>query len=56
MTALDVTMEHGARAGNLAGSHRDPFDRMLVAQCQAADVASVSADDAADGYGVRRIW
>lgn len=56
MTALDVTIEHGARAGSLRGPHRDPFDRMLIAQCQAVDAAVVSEDAVFDHYGVRRIW
>src|SRR6266567_5059425 len=35
-TGLNITVEHGQRAGNLPGPHRDPFDRMLIAQAQAA--------------------
>jgi PIN domain nuclease of toxin-antitoxin system len=56
MSPLAVTLDHGARAGNLPGPHRDPFDRMLVAQCQAEDIPIVSADTAFDDYGVRRVW
>ena len=56
MTALDVTMEHGARAGSLPGPHRDPFDGMLITDCNAEGMTLVSADRAADDYGVRRIW
>lgn len=55
-TGLDVTLEHGQRAGALGGPHRDPFDRMLVAQAQAEDLPVVSNDPVFDEYGVRRIW
>jgi PIN domain nuclease of toxin-antitoxin system len=53
---LDMSAEHGIRAGLLPGPHQDPFDRMLIAQAQAEDMPIVSNDRALDGYGVRRIW
>ena len=53
---LDVSAEHGIRAGLLPGPHKDPFDRMLIAQAQAEGIPIVSNDRALDGYGVRRIW
>jgi len=36
--------------------HRDPFDRMLVAQAEIENARLVSADGALDAYGIRRIW
>ena len=39
-----------------SGEHRDPFDRLLIAQAQLEDVAIVSDDGVFDDYGVRRIW
>ena len=54
--ALDITLDHGLRAGMLPGSHRDPFDRMLVAQAQAGNLAVVSSDAVFDAYGVVRVW
>ena len=54
--ALDITVLHAQRAGGLAGEHRDPFDRMLIAQGQLEDVAIVSNDEVFDQYGVRRFW
>ena len=36
--------------------HRDPFDRMLVAQALRGDLTLVSNDEALDAYGVRRLW
>ena len=53
---LPVSVAEGARAGALPGPHRDPFDRMLIAQAQAHDLAVVSVDVVFDRYGVRRIW
>ncbi len=53
---LPVSIEHGIRAGSLPGSHKDPFDRMLIAQAQAESLTIVSNEAVFDGYGVRRIW
>lgn len=54
--ALSITAQHGLRAGFLPGPHKDPFDRMLIAQAQAENLAVVSNDPVFDGYGVRRVW
>jgi PIN domain nuclease of toxin-antitoxin system len=56
MEILAVSAEHAIRAGLLPGPHKDPFDRMLIAQAQAENVPIVSNDPALDGYGVRRLW
>lgn len=53
---LDVTAEHGIRAGLLPGPHKDPFDRMLIAQAIAENIPIVSNDRALDGYGINRLW
>jgi len=53
---LPITVEHGQRAGLLPGSHRDPFDRMLMAQAQAENLPIVSNEELFDEYHVRRIW
>ncbi len=54
--ALAITIADGARAGRLSGAHRDPFDRMLIAQALAHDLVLVSNEMLFDGYGVRRLW
>ena len=54
--SLDITMLHAQRAGRLLGAHRDPFDRMLIAQSQIEDVPLVSDDEAFDDFDVRRHW
>jgi PIN domain nuclease of toxin-antitoxin system len=53
---LPVSAEHGIRAGLLPGPHRDPFDRMLIAQALAENIPIVSNDQALDGYGAKRLW
>lgn len=54
--SLDITLLHAQRAGRLPGAHRDPFDRMLIAQSQIEDVAIVTDDEAFDAFDVRRLW
>jgi|SRR5207302_1855755 len=54
--SMDITLLHAQRAGALAGTHRDPFDRMLIAQAQLEDVALISDDEVFDDYDVRRFW
>ena len=53
---LPISAHHAIRAGILKGPHRDPFDRMLIAQAQAEGVPVISQDKVFDDYGVRRIW
>jgi PIN domain nuclease of toxin-antitoxin system len=53
---LAITADHAIRAGLLPGSHKDPFDRMLIAQAQADNLPIVSNEALFDTYGVRRIW
>ena len=53
---LSVSVEHGIRAGLLPGPHKDPFDRMLIAQAQAEHLPIVSNETAFDAYGIRRVW
>ena len=53
---LAITVEDAERAGRLLGSHRDPFDRMLIAQALAHNLTVVSIDVVFDGYGVSRLW
>jgi PIN domain nuclease of toxin-antitoxin system len=53
---LAISAEHAIRAGLLPGPHRDPFDRMLAAQCLAENVPIVSRDRIFDDYRVRRFW
>ena len=53
---LTITVGDAERAGRLPGPHRDPFDRVLIAQALVRDLAVVSVDPVFDGYGVHRLW
>jgi PIN domain nuclease of toxin-antitoxin system len=53
---FSVTADHGIRTGLLPPHHKDPFDRLLAAQCQAESIPIISNDKIFDLYGVRRIW
>lgn len=54
--ALPITMAHAELAGRLSGSHRDPFDRMLIAQALLENLTLVSNERRFDQFGVRRLW
>jgi PIN domain nuclease of toxin-antitoxin system len=49
---LSMTVEHGVAAGGLPPHHRDPFDRMLIAQAQLEGLTIVTRDKAFDLYDV----
>lgn len=54
--ALAISLEHAQVAGALVGDHRDPFDRMLIAQAREEKMALVSNDAAFDAFDVQRVW
>jgi PIN domain nuclease of toxin-antitoxin system len=53
---LSLTVAHARLAGQLAGEHRDPFDRMLAAQAIVENLVLISNDAALDQFGVQRLW
>jgi len=53
---LSITVDHITAVSVMAFYHRDPFDRMLVAQAQVEQMSIVSADPALDAYGITRLW
>lgn len=53
---LAISGEHGIRAGLLPGPHKNPFDRILIAQAQAENIPIISNETSFDSYGVRRLW
>ena len=53
---LPINLEQATRAGLLPMHHRDPFDRLLIAQAQAMNAPILSADTALDRYDVKRLW
>ena len=50
------TLDHARRAGLMPGTHRDPFDRMLIAQAQIEGLTLVSNEALFDTFGVARLW
>ncbi len=55
-TPLDIRLDHALRAGALPDIHRDPFDRMLIAQAQLENLILLSNETLFDVYGVNRVW
>jgi PIN domain nuclease of toxin-antitoxin system len=53
---LSLTLEQGAEVSRLPFHHRDPFDRLMIAQSLCEQIPIVSADPAFDAYSIERIW
>ena len=53
---VPIALEHAMSAGALPGPHRDPFDRMLMAQSTLLDAVVVTVDSVFASYGVRVLW
>jgi PIN domain nuclease of toxin-antitoxin system len=54
--SLPIAPAHGHDAGALPGPHRDPLDRMLIAQARHEHMALVSHESVFDGCGIARLW
>ena len=55
-TELRISIDHAQAAGGLPGPHRDPFDRMLIAQSKLLAIPVVTIDPVFRDYGVIVIW
>lgn len=55
-SVVPVTVEYADVQSRLPLHHRDPFDRLLVAQSRVENVPLVSADEIFDRYGIARLW
>lgn len=53
---LAIDFKHTARVARLPFHHRDPFDRLLVAQAIEEELTVVTADAVFAQYGVKRLW
>ena len=53
---LAISVHHARLAGGMNISHKDPFDRLLIAQAQAEDMVLVSNEALFDGFAVKRLW
>ena len=56
LALLPITVEYAAVQSGLPDHHRDPFDRLIIAQALTEAVPVVSADPGLDTYGVTRLW
>jgi len=53
---LGISVEHIATIINLPFYHRDPFDRLIIAQLMVEQIPVVSVDSVFDSYNVTRLW
>lgn len=53
---LAISIAHTAQVVSLPYYHRDPFDRLLIAQAAVDNIPIVSVDAAFDAYPVTRLW
>lgn len=56
LSLLPITVEYADVQASLPDHHRDPFDRLLIAQSLTETIHIVSADRVFDSYGVARLW
>ncbi|MBI1299982.1 PIN domain-containing protein [bacterium] len=55
-TILPIAVSHAAKLVHLPFHHRDPFDRLIIAQAQVEEIPVVSSDLQFDLYAIERIW
>jgi PIN domain nuclease of toxin-antitoxin system len=56
VSLLSIAISHVAAMSRMPFHHKDPFDRLLVAQCLTEKIPLVSADVPLDAYGIERLW
>ena len=56
ITILPIEIGHTAQVTVLPFHHRDPFDRLIIAQALAEKLPVVSSDTQFDAYGIKRVW
>lgn len=54
--SLPVTVAHANLAGSMPGTHRDPFDRLLAAQCKLENLKLLTVDPAFGEFGIDIVW
>ena len=53
---LGITVDHLRTVCDLPFHHRDPFDRLIIAQAGIEQMPIISVDIVFDAYGVKRVW
>jgi PIN domain nuclease of toxin-antitoxin system len=56
LTFLPVSIPHSARVATLPFHHKDPFDRMLIAQSLDEDIPIITNEVLFEQYGIQRYW
>ena len=56
MEALPITLDHAVAAAELPGPHRDPWDRIMMAQARAEQCHMVTTDPVFAQYGLSTLW
>lgn len=56
LETLQIELSHLSEVVRLPLHHRDPFDRLIVAQARVEGLPIISVDETLDAYGVQRIW
>ena len=56
LSVLPITVDYADVQAGLTQHHKDPFDRLIVAQALVEAIPVVSADPQLDAYGITRIW
>lgn len=55
-TELGISVRHARLAGEMGIDHKDPFDRLLIAQALSEDLVLVSNETRFDDFAVTRVW
>jgi PIN domain nuclease of toxin-antitoxin system len=53
---LAISLDHATLVEGLAPHHKDPFDRLLIAQAIVEGISVVSSDEVFDAYPITRFW
>jgi PIN domain nuclease of toxin-antitoxin system len=56
IAVIGLSLDHALAAAALPGPHRDPWDRIMIAQAQAEALTVVTIDHVFSGYGVPVLW
>ena len=53
---LPISVHHARLAGEMNIAHKDPFDRLLIAQAQTEGMVLVSNEELFEGFAIKRLW
>jgi PIN domain nuclease of toxin-antitoxin system len=56
ISLLSIQIDHLNVVANLSLHHRDPFDRLIIAQAMAEQIPVVGTDAVFDSYSIQRLW